>query len=143
MKHLLFSAALFFLLLLSLPDPGRAEGLFLRKIDFDRHPDGSERACFAFTADFSPDLFALEGDRPRVVVDVSAVSGWDGKAKFPVAGKLAQRIRCYYHRDTRKLRIVVDLDPAFDFVVDPVFDQKRHILCLKMRRRKPVIDGTP
>jgi hypothetical protein len=128
--------AIVFFLSVACAAPGSvwAEALFLKDVDFQVHPDGSEEACFSFSAAFSPHLFVLEGERPRIVVDIPAVSRWDGKARQAVSGDLAVRIRCHFYRDIGKLRIVVDLDPSLDFVVDPMLDEYRHKLCLSVRR---------
>ena len=125
-----------FLLSVACGCPGLAwaETLFLKDINFNVRPDGSEQACFYFSAAFSPHLFVLEGERPRIVVDIPAVSRWNGKARQPVSGNLAVQIRCHFHRDIGKLRIVVDLEPSLDFVIDPMLDEDRHMLCLSVRR---------
>jgi hypothetical protein len=134
MKRVIPFIVLFLSVTCASSGPVRAEALFLQDMDFKVHPDGSEQACFSFSTGFSPHLFVLEGERPRIVVDIPAVSRWDGKARRVVSGNLAVQIRCHFHRDTGKLRIVVDLEPSLDFVVDPILDEYRHRLCLSVRR---------
>ena len=117
-----------------LSGPTAAGELLFQKADLNIRDDGSERICLFFNSAFSPHLFVLEGERPRVVVDVPNISRWSGKSKEALSGELAMRIRCHFHREAKTLRIVVDLKPALDFVVDPTLDKNRHALCLLVRK---------
>ena len=75
----------------------------------------------------------LEGDKPRIVVDIMNVSFWDGKSRISVNGKLIRRIRTYLHRDVSKLRIVLDLNPADDYMIDQTFYKAENIYCIDVR----------
>lgn len=80
-----------------------------------------------------PKIMTLEGDKPRIVVDIMDVSFWGGQAEIPVNGKLIRRIRTYLHHDVGKLRIVLDLNPADDYMIDQTFDKAENIYCIAVK----------
>lgn len=80
-----------------------------------------------------PRILTLEGDRPRIVVDVRNVSFWSGPSKISVNGKLIRQIRTHLHRDIEKLRVVLDLNPADNYIIDQTFFKKDNVYCIEVR----------
>lgn len=93
----------------------------------------SEKVFIEFNRFIIPRIQTLEGDKPRIVVDIMNVSFWDGQTKIPVNGKLIRRIRAHLHRDIEKLRIVLDLNPADDYMIDQTFYKAENIYCIAVR----------
>ena len=79
-----------------------------------------------------PVVFNLEGSKPRIVIDVMKVSSWNGKSRIPDNGKLIRQIRTYLHKDTGKLRIVLDLEASEDYFVTQTYYNKGNIYCIQV-----------
>ena len=95
--------------------------------------DDSEKVFIELNRFLIPKILTLEGDKPRIVIDIMNVSFWDGPSNMPVNGKLIRRIRTYLHRDIDKLRIVLDLNSADDYMIDQTFDKARNIYGINLR----------
>ena len=80
-----------------------------------------------------PEVQSIEGNRPRIVIDINNVSSWSGQYKMPIDGKLIKQIRTCLHRDTEKLRIVFDLKYADDYIIDQTYDRKANIYSIAIR----------
>ncbi|MFH2219783.1 MAG: hypothetical protein ABII68_08990 [Pseudomonadota bacterium] len=61
------------------------------------------------------------------------IYAWDGKSTVPVNGKLIKQIRTHLHRDDKKLRIVLDLDPEADYSVNPTYYRLNNIYCVEVK----------
>ena len=92
-----------------------------------------EQVCIGLNRYAIPKVLTLEGDRPRIVLDIMDVLHWDGEDKIPVNGRLIRQIRTYLHRDTDKLRIVLDLNPAKDYIINQTFNNPDRIYCIEIR----------
>ena len=77
-----------------------------------------------------PRVRTLEGDKPRIVLDFMNATSWRGKYRIPANGKLVKQVRAYLHRKVGKLRIVLDLNPAEDYIVDQTFYKAENIYCI-------------
>jgi hypothetical protein len=64
-----------------------------------------------------PIIFDIDGNNPRIVIDIMNVLPCKGRYRTPVNGKLIKQIRAYYHRDSEKLRVVLDLNPDRDYII--------------------------
>lgn len=104
-------------------------------IDFRREEDGTEKLFIGLNRNYVPQTFALEGDKPRVVIDIKNVSIWKGKPKIPVNGKLIKQIRTYLRRPTKTLRLVLDLNLSMDYTVSPAFYPAGNVYCIEVRRK--------
>jgi len=91
---------------------------------------GGDQVCVRLDRFFVPKVFALEGDRPRIVIDIPDVQQWDGLPAFFVQGERVRRIRSYLHLDEHRLRIVLDLQPAESYAIDQVFNHEEKTFCL-------------
>ena len=80
-----------------------------------------------------PKVQSIEGQKPRIVIDINNVSSWSGKSKMPVNGQLIRQIRTCLHRDTETLRIVLDLKYADDYIIDQTFDKEANIYSIAVR----------
>ena len=80
-----------------------------------------------------PEVQSIEGNRPRIVIDINNVSSWSGQNKMSINGKLIKQIRTCLQRDTEKLRIVLDLKNADDYIIDQTFDRQTNIYSIAIR----------
>ena len=92
-----------------------------------------EKVFVSFNQYSIPRVLTIEGDKPRIVLDITNVSFWNGRSIIPVDGKLIRQIRTYLHRDSETLRIVLDLKPAPDYIIDQVFDKVKNIYCITVQ----------
>ncbi|MEA1947648.1 MAG: AMIN domain-containing protein, partial [Thermodesulfobacteriota bacterium] len=84
-----------------------------------------------------PEVQSIEGEKPRIVIDINNVSSWSGQYKMPSNGHLIKQIRTCLHRDTGKLRIVLDLKYADDYIIDQTYDRKANIYSIAVRQLDP------
>ncbi len=80
-----------------------------------------------------PRVRTLEGDKPRIVLDFMNAASWQGPFRIPANGKLVKQVRAYLHRKVGKLRIVLDLNPAEDYIVDQTFYKAENIYCITVQ----------
>ena len=81
----------------------------------------------------TPEILTLEGDKPRIVIDIKNVSSWNKHYRTPINGNLIKQIRTYLHRDTGKLRIVLDLNPFENYFIDRICYKTENIYCIEVR----------
>jgi hypothetical protein len=107
----------------------------VESVHFSREANREEKVCLLFGRVQVPDLMALEGDRPRIVLDIEGVDSWNGQARMETGGETILRVRSHLHADVHRLRIVLDLAPGGDYLATPTFYQAEKIYCLTVRQK--------
>jgi|GEM_PF-579923 endonuclease YncB( thermonuclease family) len=81
-----------------------------------------------------PKSFDIDGENPRIVIDIWNVSDWKGKSRMPVNGRLIKQIRTFLHKKENKLRIVLDLNvnPYRDYSITQLYDVDKSIYWLEI-----------
>ena len=112
-------------------------GKVVRKIQFEALKDGGERITIELNGKYPPKIFALEGDKPRVVCDFFEATLAEGVRKsVRVNGKVIREIRTAEYKGKQgKVRVVLDLVPrsSADYQVQPVFYEKQNIYALVIK----------
>ena len=80
-----------------------------------------------------PQLHSMEGANPRIIVNINRVSSWSGHDNIPVNGNLIKKIRTYLHPDTEKLRIILELKPSDNYIIDQTYDRKANRYSISVR----------
>ena len=82
-----------------------------------------------------PKAFDIDGENPRIVIDIWNVSTWNGPSRLPSKGKVIRRIRTYLHKNENKLRIVLDLNvnPYRDYSITQLYDVKKNTYWLEIQ----------
>ena len=111
----------------------QAGPIAVENIDFEIQEQG-ERVFINLNHFFVPTVFNLEGEKPRIVIDIMNVSTWSGKPKIPVNGRLVKQIRSYLHKEMDKLRIVLDLEPSEDYFVTQTYYTKENIYSIQVNQ---------
>ena len=114
----------------------------LKDIRFEKTSSQEERIHIA-VRDFSPPkLFAIQGDKPRVVCDFLG-AGLVGtvKTQHTVDGSYIRRIRVGIHRDPTKIRVVLDLTPEHNYDVRQMYVQDQEIFILAITPASPESDA--
>ena len=97
--------------------------LTVKNIVFNRSKDGIERIALLCNQSCVPELSSLEGDNPRVVMDMKGASLIQSKARnVNTGGRLVKRIRSNLNKQTNILRIVLDMEPSKSYIVRPMQD---------------------
>jgi hypothetical protein len=105
--------------------------LVIRDISFKPERGGKESVMIQASRFFSPQVFTLEGDRPRFVIDIRGTSSFGmGGSEIIAGGERIKRIRAHHQRDSGTLRVVLDLRPSRDYTVNQVFFETENIYAL-------------
>lgn len=109
-----------------------ASGIIVKSIKVEKGEE--EEKAFLDLNNFSiPLVFSLEGSNPRIVIDIRNVSFWNGHSTIPVNGRFIKQIRTHLHRHCQKLRIVLDLRPSQDYIINQTYDKGTNIYCLQVK----------
>ena len=111
------------------PSPDESgEGLVLRDISFKLDQGRHEKVFITLSRQATPVLSSIQNEMPRIVADFKDVSSVrPGLQNIEVNGVFIKRIRSSYNAATRTARVVVDLDIAKNYFVNPVYSQKENI----------------
>jgi tetratricopeptide (TPR) repeat protein len=120
---ILFILVLCFVMSFAYPCTGKdiKTALTVKKITFSRDKGGSERIVLFCNQSCVPELSSVEGENPRVVMDMKGVFLMQPKARnVNTSGKLVKKARIYLDKETKILRIVLDMDPSKYYIVRPM-----------------------
>lgn len=127
------STLLLFLLLHCIPAMA-AEQKILKNISFASPSEGVERITFSLNELNIPKIFAMKGEKPRVVFDFQETKPSRLlKNTINTNGKFIKRIRVGIHNEpTRKTRVVFDLMPDQDVDFKQNFDKENNALIISV-----------
>jgi len=121
--------------------------LEIKDITFRLEKDGREKIFILSNRFFQPLVFAYEGERPRVVIDIKKTASYEkGISRIPVNGELIRQVRIHHHQKTKTLRIVLDCHPSRNYEVDQLFYKPKNIYAIEVKaemKGKKVAAGTP
>jgi ketosteroid isomerase-like protein len=80
-----------------------------------------------------PEVRSIEGDNPQIMVTINKVFSCIGQNSIPVNGGLIKKIRTHPHRDTEKLRIILELKYSDDYIIDQTYDRTANIYSIAVR----------
>lgn len=107
-------------------------GIIVKSIKFEPQKN-IEKLFIASNKHFIPKVLTLEGNEPKVVIDIKPVLSWSGPYRTPAKGNLVRQIRTYLHPDSDTLRIVLDLNPSENYYINKIYYEKRNIYCIEIR----------
>ena len=94
--------------------------LTVKKIAFTSDKGGGEWISLFCNQSCTPELSSLEGENPRVVMDMKGVFLIQTKARnVNTGGKLVKKVRSYLDEQTNILRVVLDMEPSKSYIVRP------------------------
>ena len=107
----------------------------VKEILVDITPQGEEKVIFKLNGFYPPEMFPLEGDRPRIVCDFLDIH-LNSRIACPIEvnGRLIKRIRAAHYKGAEpKTRIVLDLVSEMDYEVGQYFfkDEQLYTLVVK------------
>ena len=135
-----------FIVSFSVPGAGadKKSALTVKKIAFTGDENGGEWVTLSCNQSCVPELFSIEGENPRVVMDMQGVSLIQSKARnISTGGKLVKSIRSYLNEQTKILRVVLDLEPSKNYIVCPIQDPFNHTYMLRIEESEQKSAGSP
>jgi tetratricopeptide (TPR) repeat protein len=113
--------------------------LTIKNIAFNRAKGGIEKIALFCDQSCTPELFSLEGENPRVVMDMKGVLLIRTKTRnINTGGKLVKRIRSNLDKKTKTLRVVLDLEPSKSYIIRPMPDSSgNYLLTIKEDKDSP------
>ncbi|MFH0845324.1 MAG: DUF1566 domain-containing protein [Pseudomonadota bacterium] len=107
--------------------------VLIEAISFRKTLHGGETVLIRSNRFFKPELTALEGNTPRMVVDIEDSSDiTTGPPRIDTDGRMIKRIRSHFDKDSHKLRIVLDLEPSLNYVANQIYFKKENIYALTL-----------
>lgn len=94
--------------------------------------DKNEKVTIELDRFTVPTIFDLNEKNPRLVIDIMNALPWKGRYKVPVNGKLISQIRTYFHKDSEKIRVVLDLNPSTNYAVRKIFLSEKVLIVFKL-----------
>ncbi|MGD2127536.1 MAG: AMIN domain-containing protein, partial [Desulfobacteraceae bacterium] len=111
--------------------------LLINDITFKLDKGGKEVVRIHANRLFEPAVFAIEGDQPRFVIDIKdPIVPRTPPAKLLVNGRFIKRIRTHLQQVPRRLRIVLDLHPLEDYMVNQLFYRAENIYALEVAKER-------
>ncbi|MDP1991057.1 MAG: tetratricopeptide repeat protein [Syntrophales bacterium] len=114
--------------------------LTVKRIVFTPDKTGGEWISIFCNQSCIPELFSLEGENPRVVMDMKGVSIIQTKARnINTGGNLIKMVRSYLDKRTNILRVVLDMEPSKNYIVSPIQDpfNNSYMLRIEESEQKP------
>jgi hypothetical protein len=105
----------------------------LQKLRYSILSSTSEQVVLQFNGSYSPKVFTLKGETPRVVFDFPGViHGREIKSITPTDGAIVKRIRVGMHKgDAQKTRVVFDLATLKNLTHTQQLDEKSSTLTIR------------
>jgi hypothetical protein len=116
------------------PAPQEAESdLVISEITFKLKSPGKETVWIQGNRFFAPSAFAIEQDKPRFVIDIKDTLPVKRElSRIAADGQFIERVRAFYHKENRTLRVVLDLQPDKKYRISQFFYQAQNIYAVEV-----------
>ncbi len=123
----------------------KEEPLVITDITFELEKGSKERVLIHGNRRFTPTVFGLEEDPPRLVVDIRGVSRFAKRvSNIPVDGEFIRQIRINLHQGSQTMRVVLDHYPSPErYEVGQIFYEDENIFALEVTRRREDAPSEP
>jgi hypothetical protein len=107
--------------------------LVISDITFKLKNDGKETVWIQGNQFFAPTAFAIEEDKPRFVMDIKDTAPVKRElSRIATDGQFIERVRTFYHKENRTLRVVLDLQPNKKYRIGQFFYQAENIYAVEV-----------
>jgi tetratricopeptide (TPR) repeat protein len=104
---------------------------------FKADKGGKEKVAVVCSQACVPALSRLEGKKAMIIMDFADVSFMEPKYRnISVSGKYVKKIRSYLDKDSKKLRVVLDMVPSKYFIVHAIQDQTVNAFSLSIAEKR-------
>lgn len=106
----------------------------IESISYEKNGTQGEMVKFMLNGMYLPKIFAIKGEKPRLVLDFVDTDYSDlTHSVIETEGELVKRLRIGIHKgQAPKTRVVVDMAPGIDFAFDQDFAPKDNILMVSI-----------
>jgi hypothetical protein len=140
-KKLAFVFSSLFVLLLTCVPLYATDAPLLRKIQHSVLSPTTEQVVLQFNGSYSPKIFTLKGEMPRVVFDFADMTHSREIKNITTQGTLVKHIRVGMHKDNApKTRVVFDLANSGEVTFHPQFDAENSLMVILFSSAK---EATP
>ncbi|MCX5829969.1 MAG: AMIN domain-containing protein [Deltaproteobacteria bacterium] len=107
--------------------------LTIKEISFNIE-EAKEDLLLTMNRFYIPEISRIEGDNPRVVLDLHPVVLFLQKdySKIAVNGQYIKQMRSYHDRKAKKLRIVLDMNGSLNYFAQPSFIKSKNLFLLEI-----------
>lgn len=111
----------------------------VKNITFKIAEEGKELLFVEFNRSYTPAISGIQGKAPRIVLEITNASSFRKDwAVINTGGKLIRKIRSSMNYKTHVARIVLDMEPSKDYVVNPIFYEKENTYSLEISEEKKI-----
>jgi hypothetical protein len=107
----------------------------VKEIRVEVTPEREEKVIFVLNCSYSPQVFVIEGNKPRWVCDFFGANLGKGvDHRIAVNGEIIHQIRIGLHAGSRsKVRVVLDLAPGQNHEIEKRLFEQEHLYVLAFR----------
>lgn len=117
--------------------PAPEPALTIRDVEFKAEGDDKEIVLIRGSRSFSPSVFPLEEGQLRLVIDIAdALPYQKGLTELPGRGNSIQKVRIFYHREIKTLRVVLDLSSSKSYKVQQLLLEKEHAFAVVVEQKR-------
>jgi hypothetical protein len=107
--------------------------LVISEITFKLKSPGKEVVWIQGNRFFTPTAFAIEEDKPRFVIDIKDTGPVKRElSRIAADGQFIEKVRTFYHKENRTLRVVLDLQPSKKYRISQFFYQAQNIYAVEV-----------
>jgi hypothetical protein len=107
--------------------------LVISDITFKLKSPGKETMWIQGNRFFAPSAFAIEEDKPRFVIDIKDTGPVKRElSRIAADGQFIEKVRTFYHKENRTLRVVLDLQPSKKYRISQFFYQAQNIYAVEV-----------
>jgi len=113
--------------------PSAENPLTIKELSFHIE-EAKEDLMLTMNRFYIPEISRIEGDNPRVVLDLHPVVLFLKKdySKIAVNGQFIKQMRSYHDRKAKKLRIVLDMNGSLNYFAQPTFIKSKNLFLLEI-----------
>lgn len=117
------------------PPPLASDGVVIGDIRVQVEKGVREKVLIYSKTPFTARLFALEGEKPRIAIDIPNAQPLKRDLKsIEVKGEFIKEVRTHYHQDRGTLRVVLDLYPDVNYKVNQSYYEAENIYMIEVEK---------
>ncbi len=111
--------------------------LIIKDVTFKLEKGGKEIVLIYSNHYFEPTVFSLDGERPRLVIDIKNLTTYKkDPSKIVANGTLIKQVRTYFNSKSKTLRVVLDLHPFMNYIVSQFFFKAENVYVVKVEKQQ-------
>lgn len=111
-------------------------GLTIEEIAFRKEGHDKETVMIRADRSFTPVTFPIEGEHLRLVIDIKNSKPYaQGLSKISAGGQFVEKIRTFFHAETKTQRVVLDLSSSMSYKIRQLFFKKDNTFVVIIERK--------